>query len=507
MLDQDYSATDLSNCDREPIHTPGSIQPHGFLFVLDPADWRVAGASTNARDFFWRDATALIGSAIADLLGESVVAALEAARSSPGFASRATFVGEVQVDLAGENSRFVLVAHAAGDHVILEGERASDEALRRPESMVQDFLAVLGQVESVAEMQQLVVREVRRITGFDRCLLYEFDADWNGTVVAEDRNQQLPTYLNQRFPASDIPKQARELYRRNRLRLIPTHTYKPVPIVLRGKATAAGELDLSLAVLRSVSPIHLEYMRNMGTGSAMSIAVLRDTELWGLISCHSLAPRFVPYAARSACYLLGEVFSLQLAAQQRAHELARRMELGGVMTRLMGSLARDGDFGAESVGEGLLRLMDATGAAIVLGATVQRHGQTPAEAELRTLAARVLEVGQPVVFWDHPSGQFPDSGAKLDPAVASGLLAVTVDEAAKLVVLWFRPEIIQVIEWGGEPRKAIEAHGAGRLLHPRQSFEVWRETVRGRSRRWEPAVLAIARDFRDAMLKFVLRRG
>lgn len=505
MADPDYAATDLSNCDREPIHTPGSIQPHGFLFVLEPAGWTIAGASTNAREFFWREATALIGAEISQVLGDAIVPALEAARGRPGFATRAGFVREIDVEVGGEKQRFALVAHASGTQVILEGERAGNDAPFQAEQQMQEFLGGLSAVESSAEMHALVVREVRRITGFDRCLLYEFDADWNGTVVAEDRNGVLPTYFNQRFPASDIPRQARELYRRNRLRLIPTNTYRPVPIVLRSGASAAGELDLSLSVLRSVSPIHLEYMRNMGTGSAMSISVLRGTELWGLISCHSRDPRFVPFSTRFACDLLGQFLSLQLVAREQAREVAYRLELTGVMTRLLGALAQDGDFGGTAIGPDLLRLAEANGAAVIRGTAVQRHGQTPPENEVQALASRVRHTGQPLVFWDNLGAQFSDAAP--DPAVASGMLAVAVDDNPELTVVWFRPEIIQVIEWGGEPRKAIEAHGAGRELHPRKSFEVWRETVRGRSRPWQPAVIATAREFRDALLKLVLRRG
>lgn len=504
MNGNDFSLTDLSNCDREPIHTPGSIQPHGFLFVLDPQDWKIAGVGTNARDFFWREATALIGSPIGDVLGESVVAALARAKAQPDFTTRALFLEEVEVDVGGERSRFALVAHASGGVVLLEGERAYAQGAFHAEQEMQVFLARLGAVESTDEMHRLAVTEVRRITGFDRCLLYQFDADWNGTVVAEDRNGVLPTYLNQRWPASDIPKQARELYRRNRLRLIPSNNYKPVPIAMRTGGRAGGELDLSLSVLRSVSPIHLEYMRNMGTGSSMSIGVMRGDQLWGLISCHSRESRFVPFVTRAACDLLGQFLSLQLAAREQAREQAYRMELTGVLTRVVADLAQEGDFGVGLQGEDLLRLAAASGAAIIHGHNILLFGRTPTEAQVRELVKKVRSDDKTISFWDNTAAPF--GGLGLDPAVASGLLAVVMEGKPPVTILWFRPEIIEVVEWGGEPRKAIEAHGEGRALHPRKSFEIWRETVRGRSSPWEPAVVAIARDFREALLKLVLRR-
>jgi len=502
MTGTDSSVTDLANCEREPIHTPGSIQPHGFLFVLDPKGWTIAGASTNARELFWREASALIGVAVGDLLGPRAVAALERAQQQPDFATRAGFVENIEVDVGGEQRSFTLVAHAAGGRVILEGEAAATSPLHAEQAM-QLFLARMAAVESVEELHRLAVTEIRRITGFDRCLLYQFDADWNGNVLAEDRNTVLPAYLHQRFPASDIPRQARELYRRNRLRLIPTNTYRPVPIVLRAGARASADLDLSLSVLRSVSPIHLEYMRNMGTGSSMSISVMRGAELWGLLSCHSREAKVVPFATRAACDLLGQFLSLQLAAREHARELASRLELTSVLTRVVGDLAQDGDFAAALNGEDLLRLAGASGAVLLRGGNMRAYGRIPPEKTVRDLAARAAEADKPLVFWDSLAGEFPAMG--LDPAVASGLPALNAGGDPNLAILWFRPEIIEVVEWGGEPRKAIEAAGEGHALHPRKSFEIWRETVRNRARTWEPATIAMARDFREALLKVVIR--
>ena len=504
MKETEFSLTDLSNCEREPIHTPGSIQPHGFLFVLDPADWKILGASTNAREFFWREATGLIGTPIGEVLGEGVTPALDSLRTQPDFSARAAYVATIDVANGGESQRFLLTAHAANGGVILEGELAGDVGPLHAGQEVQRFLARLGDVESIPELHRLAVAEVRRITGFDRCLLYQFDADWNGTVIAEDRNGVLPTYLNQRFPASDIPRQARELYRRNLLRLIPTNTYKPVPIVMRAGGRSGGELDLSLCGLRSVSPIHLEYMRNMGTGSSMSISVMRGAELWGLISCHSRETRFVPFVTRAACEQLGRVVSLLLAAREQAQELAYRMELTGVQTRLVGELARDGELADAVPTEELLRLAAASGAALVRGDSVVLHGRTPPKATVRHLAERVIREDQPLVFWDRLAAQFPE--VTVEPAVASGLLAVILPGTPPAVVMWFRPEIIEVIEWSGEPRKAIEAAGAGFAIHPRKSFEIWRETVRGHARPWESAVVAAAREFRETLLKLGWRR-
>ncbi len=492
--------TDLTNCDREPIHTPGSIQPHGFLLVLDPAaGWKIAGASTNARDHFWREATSLIGAEASAVLGEGLVAKLETARAQPDFSRRPLLVG-THADEGAPGRPFTLVAHASGDLVILEGERAAVTPLEIDQNL-QAFLGRLAATESSDEIQRLAVHEIRRVTGFDRCLLYQFDADWNGTVVAEDRNNHLPTYLNQRFPASDIPRQARELYLRNRVRLIPTNTYTPVPVLLKNGARAVGTLDLSLSVLRSVSPIHLEYMRNMGTGSSMSVAVMRGGELWGLLSCHSRDARHIPFALRTECDLLAQILSLQLAARERSRELSYRMELSGVLTRVLAGMARSKDPFAAAAGDDLLRLGAATGVALVNGDQVVCHGRAPAGKDVLGLAAWFAGQDKLIAFWDSLVAARPDQRL---PEVA-GLLAIRLRAQPLAAILWFRPEIIEVVEWGGEPRKAIERAGEGHTLHPRKSFEVWRETVRDRAKPWEPEVISATRELREAVRAVILQ--
>lgn len=498
------SVTDLSNCDREPIHAPGSIQPHGFLFVVEPETWIVLGASANVRDFFWREASAVIGSKLGEVLDESVVPALAQIWPHPEIAKRALPLIEVRLENGDMVEDFTLVVHRSGDNLIVEGERSAGQAPLEMEQKLQAFLAHLNPTESLEELHRLAVTEVRRLTGFDRCLLYQFDADWNGAVIAEDRNAVLPSYLNQRFPASDIPQQARDLYRRNRVRLIPANNYRPSPVVTRSGGPSPAALDLSLSVLRSVSPIHLEYMRNMGTGSSMSVAILRGDALWGLISCHSLQPRWVPFATRAICDVLAQFLASQLATRENERALARRLELTGVVTRLLGAVAGAADLLKGARPEDLLQLADAAGVALVQGDRLVLHGQTPSATQVTALAHWVAEKDRPVSVWNELAADY--APAREFVPLASGLLAVSLETTPPSAVLWFRPEFIRVIEWGGEPRKAIEAHGEGRVLHPRKSFETWRETVHGHGRPWEAAVLSSASEFRQAVNDLLRRQ-
>lgn len=480
------SFTDLTNCEREPIHAPGCIQPYGFLFVLDPDSWRVVAASSNTRDLFWREATALLGSTIDEVLGTGVAATLERAVQHPEVAARALYAGEIVVDSVSPAQRYVLLAHRVGGELVLEGEPASVLAPLQVEDDLQVFLSRSASTESAEELMQRAVVEVRRITGFDRCLLYRFDPDWNGNVVAEDRNEVLPSYLHHRFPASDIPRQARELYRRNRVRLIASNDYRPVPIVSHSSRASAPPLDLSLSVLRSVSPIHLEYMRNMGTGSSMSISVLQGDHLWGLISCHSRDPRFVSYAVRALGDLVGQVLSQQLTAREHVRLLQHRVELTSSVLALLSGIAARGSVAAGLQDDRVMRLALATGAAWVQGDTVRRFGDVPADDELFKLTRWLREQNTSTLASAAMAKEYP-AAEEWAPGVC-GVLAISLPPAGSWL-MWFRPELIQVIAWGGTPEKPAGVGEPG-LLHPRKSFDTWRETVRGQSMPWEPAVLA-----------------
>ena len=326
MSDAAVSATpthgDLAACDREPIHLSGAIQPHGALLELD-GELRLARASANAQAWLGLAAAADPGarprlhealptgwSELLGLLpswlegGERILLSAGPAadgRRATALAQR-TRSGGVLLEFEAGNLDF----HAAG----------------RLQARVQADLEQLGQAGEVSALCALVVSQVRQLTGFNRVMVYRFGEDWDGTVVAQDGDGTLPSYLGLRFPASDIPAQARELYRRNRVRIIPDADYAPVPIL--GGDGAGGEsaatIDLSASVLRSVSPVHLEYMRNMGTWSSMSVSILVEGRLWGLVSCHHATPRLVTLQVRNACDFLAQVLALQISALERTAE-------------------------------------------------------------------------------------------------------------------------------------------------------------------------------------------
>jgi chemotaxis family two-component system sensor kinase Cph1 len=312
--------------------------------------------------------------------------------------------------------------------------------------------------------------------------------------------------MDLRFPASDIPQQARDLYRLNRLRLIADADYTPVPIEPTLSPVDDRPLDLSFAALRSVSPIHLQYMRNMGTFASMSISILVDDRLWGLISCHSVEPRRVGPPTRAACDLLGRNLGLQIASRQRDIETAQRFELKQRESSLLAALTASGDLAAGlSEASDLWRsLTDADGVAVLVGDKVSFAGRCPDEASIRRLAAWVQQRGTGDIFATHSLARDWEGGAAIKD-VASGVIAAAISQLHSDMMFWFRGEIVHAREWAGEPTKPLNASPQG--LSPRTSFENWKELVRLQSRPWTRAEIDSARDFRNAVTIFVLRRA
>ncbi|MGA0594775.1 ATP-binding protein [Enterovirga sp. CN4-39] len=495
---------DLSACDREPIHLLGSIQPHGVLLSLREDDLRILQASSNAPDML---GIPVRGTSLPDALP---AVAEKLGSDWPGRVAEgaAGYLKSVELPTPAGIRSFDIAAHRAGRRIIVELEErlepnGSEDGFARLRALATSFQGA----SSLQELCTVFAQQIRALTGFDRALVYRFDEDWHGTVLAEDRNDSLPSYLDLRFPGSDIPAQARELYRRNRLRIIPDAGYQPVPIEPLLDPEAGVPLDLSYSVLRSVSPVHVEYMRNMGTGASMSVSIVIEGRLWGLVSCHNRAPRRVSLAARDLCDLLTQMLAVHLDARERTVATTQRARLAGIQSRLLGYMAEGERFldGLIRHPEEFLELAGASGAAIVSAEACWLVGSTPPEAAVKDLFEWLSREHREDVFsTDVLSSVLPE--AKSYAREASGLLAISVAKRQPAYVLWFRPELVEAVRWGGDPRKPAAAIETGRI-HPRQSFEVWKETVRGRSAPWSAAELETARELRNAIIGIVLRQA
>jgi light-regulated signal transduction histidine kinase (bacteriophytochrome) len=498
------TAADIATCDREPIRTPGSIQPHGFLLALTP-QLDVVQVSDNLAQFTGIEPKQALGRPLIDIIGSRSAEALTPGLRGGQLRERPAHIATVS--LGGE--AFDVLAHAYDALLVLEFEpaHASHAAdVQRLYPLVGDFLNKIGDADTIVELSQLAASEIRALTGFGRVLVYSFDEEGHGNVLAECRADDYDSYLGQRFPASDIPRQARELYLLNRIRLIQDANYTPARLVPPENPLSGKANDLSFAALRSVSPVHLQYMRNMGTMASMSVSLIVDGKLWGLISCHDAEPRPVSFLQRTVCEQLGQILALRIKNRADADELQFRLEVRRVMVGLLGGLTQGADFieNLRSVLPELLRFARAGGVAIVVDDRLITFGYTPGEEQVRALVDWLsTNVHDDLFHSAHLSARYEPAAEFTD--CASGLLAMPISRIHQHYLLWFRPEHVYSINWAGRPdSKQLSSTGQ---LNPRTSFDIWRQTIHGASTPWHEGELELALEFRTALLGIALERA
>lgn len=491
---------DLSECAREPIHLPGKIQPHGVLLTAEGPELRVAQASANTAALLGVEHAAALGAPLAATLGAPVAQAIVEllARATPPTASAVPGV----VVRAGEDVFEVLV-HRSEGLVVAELEPLRNHA-PAAEGWLERVMTRLEAIEHLDALWSTLADAVRTLTGFDRVMIYRFDEHDCGEVVAEARGAEVEGFLGLRYPASDIPTQARRLYALNRLRLIPDATYTACPIVPAAHPRTGRLLDLSGSLLRSVSPIHLEYLANMRVQSSMSVSIVRAERLWGLIACHRLTPRHVSRRVRGICELLADFVSSSLSPRLEREELRRRLRASSTQALLGRALAGETDLEAALLrrSPNALDSIDAGGFVLAHEGRLASIGRVPSDAQLQGLIEWLRrEVDSEVLATDALATLYAPAAAWQD--VGSGLLAASI-RARNLHLLWLRPEVVREVRWGGDPNHPATVV-AGRLT-PRRSFQLWREAVRLRSRPWAPWEVETAGQLRALIAETALQR-
>ncbi|AMV38434.1 ATP-binding protein [Planctomyces sp. SH-PL62] len=505
-MPEGQAETNLTNCDREPIRVPGAIQPHGGLIATCSTDLAVTHASLNIERFFGMGAAEAIGKPLSDFFEPSDFAKLQETISQlseddvPGYL--------FTLRPRGVDEAFDAIVHRAGECFILELEpavRTEGRAVMDLYRSTQSSIKALSKASSLADMYQACARRVRALSGFDRVMVYRFDDEWNGVVVAEEKRTDLEPFVGLHYPASDIPSQARELYVKNWLRFIADRDYSPVPILPPSGPDSPEPLDLGHAVLRSVSPIHIEYLRNMGVGASMSISLLKEGRLWGLVACHHYSPRYVPYDVRTACEILGQVMSMQFVSREQEEEKSYDERMRAVRRSLADRASRAQDVGLAltEIAPTLLDFIEAGGAAVVIGGSVSRVGLTPAAEDVLHIRDRLGSMAEGGVFSTDRLGRAV--GLDAQGAVAAGLLALRLGKDDW--VMWFRPEQVREVDWAGDPTKSVTKGEGEARLSPRGSFALWKEVVRGRGRPWTPNEAVAAADLRRDLVEVLLTRA
>lgn len=499
-MDQDV---DLTNCDREPIHLLGKVQKFGYLVAVDN-EWNICWTSENIEAMVHRPAATLLGQPADVLLSRE---AIHAIRNRLQFLRPRRGVEVVYgVGINATEALFDVSVHVTSGRIVMEFEPA--EPL---DGMANDIANVRAAIDQIAELPSMAavykqtVRFVRMVLGFDRVMLYQFHHDGSGEVVAEAVKHGKEPFLNLRYPASDIPKQARALYVENPIRLIADVSDDGVPIV--GDAAEAGEgmLDLSGSRLRSVSPIHLEYLRNMGVGASMSISIIVNGQLWGLIACHHDMPHRPAMNQRNSALLFGQMLSLIIQMRESGEEKASDGLVTEVTTRISREVAAGADVVdvlSSSAGS-FMELLKADGYAVVQQDHVVSSGIVPAPADILRICSHLNGLpGNQVFETDHLVSFLPEAGAFAD--IASGVLSVPLSRSPRDYVLFFRNEQVRNVRWAGNPAKPVTLGPNGARLTPRKSFEAWQETVLCRSRPWTARDIRVAVQLRIMLLEIVL---
>ncbi|WP_449125490.1 ATP-binding protein [Pseudomonas viridiflava] len=507
QLDKDAFEALLANCADEPIQFPGAIQPHGLLFTLTEPGLTVLQVSANVHTVLGLEPQQVIGQSLEKALGAGWTDVIRSASAHESFVDAPRLLINVN------GIEFEAMMHRSQDALVLELEIQDKDAqavsyLERTGNLGR-MLRQLHAARDLQTLYEISVREVQKMTGYDRVLIYRFEEEGHGQVIAEASSPAMELFNGLFFPASDIPEQARELYRRNWLRIIPDADYTPVPLVPQLRPDTHQQLDLSFSTLRSVSPIHCQYMKNMGVLSSMSVSLIQGDKLWGLISCGHRTPLYVSHELRSACQALGQVLSLQISAME-ALDVSRQRE-----TKLLtlGRLHQSMVSSEENVFDGLaqqpqllMELVDATGVAIIEDRQMQCYGICPEPADISALHKWMMSGSEPVFSSHQLSSVYPPAEAY--QAIASGVLAMSLPKPVDNGVIWFRPEVKESIQWSGDPAKPLnlENSDVGMHLRPRTSFEIWKVEMTGIANKWSHGDLFAANDLRRSALEDDLAR-
>jgi light-regulated signal transduction histidine kinase (bacteriophytochrome) len=490
----------LDTCANEPIRIPGAIQPHGALLTLLESDWTVQQVSANAREMLGVSHEVQPGDGLARWLGDAQADSLVEALRHADLES----IDPLPMQFGGQ--AFDGLLHRHDGLLFLELEPVPPQsAVHGLGSRLTRTLRRLQAAKSLDELYAISVTEIRELTGYDRVMIYRFEEEGHGQVIAESAAPEMDAYKGLFFPATDIPQQARELYRLNWLRIIPDAAYVPSPLLPALRPDTGEPLDMGHAVLRSVSPIHCQYMLNMGVRSSMSISLLKDDRLWGLISCGNREPLQVSHTLRSACQTIGQVLSLQISLLEDQHIQRQRLAKHHMLDRLsraMSEAPEDVYNGLLENASALLTLVDAGGVAVIVDSQVHLIGQCPTADQVMALQEWLLTRPQPVFESSSLGAVFP--AAQAYPHVASGLLAFSLPKPVVNGVLWFRAEVKDSVHWSGNPEKSKRV--VNDRLQPRESFAAWKQQVNGTARAWNAGEVYAASDLRRSALEADLSR-
>ena len=484
----------LKNCEREAIHLMGQIQPDGILLALDDADLRICHLSENVGPFFSCLSSELLGQPFSFLVGEKQADSIRSLIDTKYHGNKA--ITRLNIVRQGVVTHFDAYISRSGDVWVVEIEHEKSIDYNNIHDLFIPIQLALGQLDSTLDLLSYsnnVVEQIRMLTGYDRVMMYRFDRNWDGEVIAESKNDEADSYFGHRFPAADIPPQARTLYTKNRLRLVTNVDAQPINVIPAQHPVSGLPLDMTYSTLRSLSPIHVEYLRNMEVGASFSISLVNDNRLWGMIACHHATPKYIPLRYRELIEFIGKTASYKLDTIEKTIKANRREQVHNLLGKLIDAIAKNRN-SKSLIGildPDVLELVRANGAIVNLNGSLHHLGQTPSAHYVNEIDRWIKKIPQSNLFQIN-------NLCEINPLfegcqeIACGMLVAPLDRNLHSYIAWFRGGVVNTIKWAGKPDKILRNEKGKLTISPRLSFSTWIETVKDKSAPWSKSELAAA---------------
>lgn len=498
---------DKTFCGKLPLHQTNLIQPHGLLLVVSTDDFQILQASENCQRLLDMPAQEVVRHRLDKFVAASDIRIIQERMQASGGGKLPLSIRFGEGDHS-ESSMVIL--HRKESYFVLEID-LPEYIRKEPGSFTQVFqeikglIAIIERAETVDEVCRTAAKAIKDLSGFDKVMLYSFDEDWNGSVLAEEKEPGMDSYLGLKFPASDIPKPARDMYFKNPYRLIPNRDYAPVKLYPLLNPVTHTFSNLADSDLRSVAGVHLEYLKNMGVSASMSTRIIYEGRLWGLIACHHRTAKYLSFEECSVFELLSNVLSARITVLINGVKYKRREGLTVQFGQFVERMHRYPSLPAAILNnrEQILQLLSADGAAICWNGDIEVFGQTPPLDEVEALCYWLQ--GKSVTgLYHQPSLTTDFEEAEGYAAVASGLLALPVQSDLGHFLLGFRKEAVHTVSWGGNPDEALTFEKDSPAYHPRNSFSQWQETVSRTAIPWTEVEQGAAEQLRNFLVEYTL---
>lgn len=489
---------DLENCAKEPIHIIGKSQSYGVLLVCDPITLNISQSGTNTLEHFGIPHSELLGKPLSHLIGDDHTGYLKELLARKEI----SIPQEVKIGV----KRFLILAHFSELNLVLEFEPL--EEIHDPYFFQRQLTRVLNKIQdsvSVNELCKSASTLTKDIFGYDRVMIYKFDKEWNGEVVAEEKEEGMESWLGLHYPATDIPAQSRAMFLKHQVRMIADVKYVPVRIKPELSPLTGTPLDLSRSGLRAVSPIHIEYLMNMEVGASLSSAIIVKGKLWGLIACHHRTPKFISYYKRESCRFLAQMLSTEIALKE-SNSFIKQRESSEKLRKLLVKQLRDKKELFDALSQGRIKFTDLIscgGGALYFNGNWKLAGNCPSLEQTEELMKKFLQFQETSLYSTRKlSNIFPE--AQKYKQTASGVLSLRISE--NKYIIWFRPELVQTVTWGGDPDDKAFYNEEKKRLSPRKSFKKWSKELTGISEEWQDFDLSAARSLGEDVSHVLLAK-